>query len=311
MSARHPSSRSRLVGAGTTTVMRTSSTSSAARASAAFVEGGLVPRHDRKSDARGDEAPVRRRQPQLQPLRRRRQPARRARGAFPRLRRDGYGQGAQVPQTTRGGRAVPSRSPARSRPGPDLPEGSDLLFYEPARSPRRPMAVDVGRHADLLVGVVPIINLEWIQKLHRGQGDRRATRRKRSSTRSCAACRLRELHRAAVRPHARHFQRVPIVATSNPSSPATSTVDESILVIRFANPRAIDFRTCCRCCRLVHVAPEHARRARRQDAARDAADLHADDPALMDISAARPTACAPPPSPDRPPTASSRPASTP
>ncbi|MFX7265509.1 phosphoribulokinase, partial [Acinetobacter baumannii] len=27
--------------------------------------------------------------------------------------------------------------------------------------------VDLARHADLKIGVVPIVNLEWIQKIHR------------------------------------------------------------------------------------------------------------------------------------------------
>ena len=33
-------------------------------------------------------------------------------------------------------------------------------------------SVDVARHVDLLVGVVPIVNLEWIQKLHRDRHQR-------------------------------------------------------------------------------------------------------------------------------------------
>jgi phosphoribulokinase len=37
---------------------------------------------------------------------------------------------------------------------------------------RRRPTVDVGRHVDLCVGVVPIINLEWIQKLHRDKAQR-------------------------------------------------------------------------------------------------------------------------------------------
>ena len=32
--------------------------------------------------------------------------------------------------------------------------------------------VDIAQHADLLIGVVPVINLEWIQKIHRDQATR-------------------------------------------------------------------------------------------------------------------------------------------
>ena len=49
--------------------------------------------------------------------------------------------------------------------------------------------VDVARHADLIIGVVPIINLEWIQKLHRDRDDPRLLAPKPWSTRSCGACR--------------------------------------------------------------------------------------------------------------------------
>ncbi len=68
-----------------------------------------------------------------------------------------------------------------------LPD-SDLLFYEGLHGGYVGEGVDVARHVDLLVGVVPIINLEWIQKLHRDRTTA-ATARTRWSTRSCGACR--------------------------------------------------------------------------------------------------------------------------
>jgi len=50
--------------------------------------------------------------------------------------------------------------------------GSDLLFYEGLHGGYVGDGVDVARHVDLLVGVVPIVNLEWIQKIHRDQNHR-------------------------------------------------------------------------------------------------------------------------------------------
>ena len=47
--------------------------------------------------------------------------------------------------------------------------GSDLLFYEGLHGGYHDSDADVAKHVDLLVGVVPIVNLEWIQKLHRDQ----------------------------------------------------------------------------------------------------------------------------------------------
>ena len=44
-----------------------------------------------------------------------------------------------------------------------------------------------------------------------------------------------------------NFQRVPMVDTSNPFiARSIPTPDESMLVIRFANPRASTSPTCCR-----------------------------------------------------------------
>ena len=63
----------------------------------------------------------------------------------------------------------------------------DLLFYEGLHGAVATDAVDVARHVDLLIGVVPVINLEWIQKLHRDQASA-ATPPRRSPTPSCAGC---------------------------------------------------------------------------------------------------------------------------
>ncbi|HEY5738410.1 MAG TPA: phosphoribulokinase, partial [Gammaproteobacteria bacterium] len=54
----------------------------------------------------------------------------------------------------------------------EFAEGTDLLFYEGLHGAVVTDKVDIARHADLLVGVVPIINLEWIQKLHRDKATR-------------------------------------------------------------------------------------------------------------------------------------------
>jgi phosphoribulokinase len=95
---------------------------------------------------------------------------------------------------------------------------------------------------DLLIGVVPVINLEWIQKLHRDKATRGY------STEAVTDTILRRMHDYVhyitpqfSRTHI-NFQRVPVVDTSNPFiARAIPTPDESILVIRFANPRGIDF----------------------------------------------------------------------
>ena len=102
--------------------------------------------------------------------------------------------------------------------------------------------VDVARHADLIIGVVPIINLEWIQKLHRDKAARGY------STEAVVDAVLRRMPDYVnyvcpqfSRTHI-NFQRVPTVDTSNPFiARYIPAADESFVVIRFANPKGIDF----------------------------------------------------------------------
>jgi phosphoribulokinase len=124
----------------------------------------------------------------------------------------------------------------------ELPEKTDLLFYEGLHGAVVCGEVDVGRQADLLIGVVPVINLEWIQKLHRDKLSRGYT------TEAVTETILRRMHDYVhyvcpqfSRTHI-NFQRVPVVDTSNPFiARHVPAPDESMLVIRFANPRGIDF----------------------------------------------------------------------
>ncbi len=123
-----------------------------------------------------------------------------------------------------------------------IPEGTDLLFYEGLHGAVVTPEVDVARHADLTIGVVPIINLEWIQKLHRDKATRGY------STEAVVDTILRRMPDYVnyicpqfSRTHI-NFQRVPTVDTSNPFiARYIPTADESFVVIRFANPKGIDF----------------------------------------------------------------------
>lgn len=127
-------------------------------------------------------------------------------------------------------------------PWMDLPEGTDLLFYEGLHGGVKNDKVDVAQHVDLLVGVVPVVNLEWIQKIHRDMNLRGYSAEAVTSTI------LRRMHDYVhyitpqfSRTHI-NFQRVPIVDTSNPFiARDIPTLDESMVVIRFRNPRGVDF----------------------------------------------------------------------
>lgn len=120
--------------------------------------------------------------------------------------------------------------------------GSDLLFYEGLHGAVVNDEVNLARHADLKIGVVPVINLEWIQKIHRDRSHRGYT------TEAVTDTILRRMHAYVhcICPQFTetdiNFQRVPVVDTSNPFIARwIPTPDESLVVIRFRNPRGIDF----------------------------------------------------------------------
>ena len=121
-------------------------------------------------------------------------------------------------------------------------EPSDLLFYEGLHGSVVTEKVNLARHADLKIGVVPVINLEWIQKIHR---DRATRGYSTEAVMDVILRRMPDYTRYIVPQFSQtniNFQRVPIVDTSNPFIARwIPTPDESMLVIRFASPRGIDF----------------------------------------------------------------------
>ena len=132
--------------------------------------------------------------------------------------------------------------PGQFTPWEDIPTGTDLLFYEGLHGGVVGKDYDVASFADLLVGVVPITNLEWIQKIHRDTDSRGY------STEAVTDTILRRMHAYVhcICPQFTetdiNFQRVPVVDTSNPLVARwIPTADESLVVIRFKDPHGIDF----------------------------------------------------------------------
>ncbi|MGF1546129.1 MAG: phosphoribulokinase [Thiotrichales bacterium] len=151
----------------------------------------------------------------------------------------------------------------------DIPEGSDLLLYEglhggctestwsqrelgSSHNPRvvkvrhqfrerGDYGVDVAKWVDLLVGVAPAINLEWIQKIQRDS-------RIKGSSEAVVATILRRMpdYIKYIVPQFSltdlNFQRMPLVDTSNPFvSRDIPALDESVIVVRFREPRKFNF----------------------------------------------------------------------
>jgi phosphoribulokinase len=135
-----------------------------------------------------------------------------------------------------------AQPPGTFTPWEDIAAGTDILFYEGLHGGIKTDKVDVARHADLLIGVVPIVNLEWIQKLHRDKASRGHSHeavvdtilRRMPDYVNYICPQFTETHV--------NFQRVPTVDTSNPFiARDIPSADESMLVIRFRDPKGIDF----------------------------------------------------------------------
>jgi phosphoribulokinase len=128
-------------------------------------------------------------------------------------------------------------------PWEEVAPDTDLMFYEGLHGAAVTGKVDIARHADLLIGVVPIINLEWIQKLHRDQTMRGYTHEAVVDT---ILRRMPDYVNYICPQFSRthvNFQRVPTVDTSNPfTAREIPQPDESFVVIRFARPKGIDFQ---------------------------------------------------------------------
>lgn len=130
--------------------------------------------------------------------------------------------------------------PGEFTPWEDIPAGTDLMFYEGLHGCVKNDAVDMVSHVDLKIGVVPVINLEWIQKIHRD------TSQRGYSSEAVMDTILRRMHDYVhyIVPQFQHtdinFQRVPVVDTSDPIiARDIPTPDESVVVIRFRKPETI------------------------------------------------------------------------
>ena len=124
----------------------------------------------------------------------------------------------------------------------EITTDTDILFYEGLHGAVVTDEVNLARYCDLKIGVVPVVNLEWIQKIHRDQMDRGYSHEAIKDT----ILRRMPDYLDYICPQFSetdiNFQRVPTVDTSNAFVARwIPTPDESMVVIRFASPRGIDF----------------------------------------------------------------------
>ncbi len=135
-----------------------------------------------------------------------------------------------------------SLKPGQFTPWEEIAPGSDLLFYEGLHGMVKTDTVDASRHVDLSIGVVPIVNLEWIQKIHRDQAERGYPA---EATVDTILRRMPDYINFITPQFSRtdiNFQRVSTVDTSNPFiARDIPTPDESFVVIRFRDTQKVDF----------------------------------------------------------------------
>jgi phosphoribulokinase len=133
------------------------------------------------------------------------------------------------------------QKPGEFTPWEDIPEGTDLLFYEGLHGGVVTETANVAQHVDLLIGVVPIVNLEWIQKIFRDTAERGYRPEDVTDT---ILRRMPDYVHYITPQFSRtdiNFQRVPTVDTSNPFiARDIPTPDESFVVIRFKDPKKFD-----------------------------------------------------------------------
>lgn len=134
-----------------------------------------------------------------------------------------------------------NQEPGTFTPWEPIEPGSDLLFYEGLHGGVVTDDADVAQWVDLLVGVVPIVNLEWIQKIQRDTAQRGYSAEAVTDT---ILRRMPDYVKTVTPQFSRtdiNFQRVPVVDTSNPFiARDIPTTDESFVVIRFRYPTRHD-----------------------------------------------------------------------
>lgn len=135
------------------------------------------------------------------------------------------------------------QNPGEFTPWEEAGKGSDLMLYEGLHGAivNQQHDINIAQHADLKIGVVPIVNLEWIQKIHRDTAQRGY---KPEDVTDTILRRMRD-YVNVITPQFSHtdinFQRVSLVDTSNPFiTRDIPTSDESMVVIRFRDYKSLN-----------------------------------------------------------------------
>jgi phosphoribulokinase len=135
-----------------------------------------------------------------------------------------------------------NQAPGTFTPWEEIDGDNDLLFYEGLHGAIVTDEVNIPKFVDLLIGVVPVINLEWIQKVKRDCTNRGYSQ---EAVVDIILKRMPDyIHHITPQFSRTHinFQRVPLIDTSNPFvMREIPSADESLVVIRFKDPKQADY----------------------------------------------------------------------
>ena len=131
--------------------------------------------------------------------------------------------------------------PGTLTPWEELETDTDILFYEGLHGGVVTDDVNIAQYVDLLIGVTPIINLEWMQKIHR---DRAIRGYSKEDATKLILNRMHDYINYITPQFSRtdiNFQRVPTIDTSNPfATDYVPSNDESFTVIHIRNQKKIE-----------------------------------------------------------------------
>ena len=128
--------------------------------------------------------------------------------------------------------------PGTFTPWEPIPTDTDVLFYEGLHGGVVTQDIDMAKEVDLLIGVCPTINLEWIQKIQRDTAERGY---QPHDVMDVIYRRMYDYMHYILPQFSVtniNFQRIPVVDTSNPFMVRNiPTPDQSLVLIHFLKPK--------------------------------------------------------------------------
>lgn len=133
-------------------------------------------------------------------------------------------------------------APGQFTPWEDIDSGSDLMFYEGLHGGVKTAQADIAAQVDLLVGVVPVVNIEWIQKIYRDTSERPYTPKQVSDIIIDRMPDYAEFITPQFDNTHINFHRIPLIDTANPFNAQAVPAPEDSLVVTSVRIDGVDLQ---------------------------------------------------------------------